>query len=110
MTTDLFPVEKSQRPRRSAVRAAEVKAFKQAHDIETHNAGKGFGPGKWSAIHWPTVRKCPYYEKGAHDTMFDAIAGLCRVLEEEMHCLTEGDTEREAIRELCHNLGITCTL
>lgn len=95
-------------PKSAPSRRAKLKAFKAQHGIETHNAGSSWGNGRWIACHMPSARKFNYGVTDKSD-FFDCQMKVCRLLDES-GVNEYGNTEREAIRGLCDNLEIPCSL
>lgn len=99
-------------PRTPRNRKADIAEFKRANHIWTYSSGPAFEHcGKWTALLLPgnPHSELPYGEDMDPKEPMEIIAGYCRVLE-EAGFLVDGPTEREAIRALCGNLQIPCTL
>lgn len=93
----LFEVEKQ-----APSRHDKIEAFKLATGILTHDAGQhAFRDDKWMAL-LPFDR-----DKGKE--MVDIMAESCRLYDESEHVAT-GPGELTAIRKLCQQLNINCTL
>lgn len=83
-------------------RKQRMEAFKKAHGIETHYAGKGWlkEDGPWIAICLPQCRKALAEYGATHaDNLFDLFAKYCRLMD-DWDLIGYGGTEREAIRKL----------
>lgn len=79
--------------------------FKRRHGIETH---KGPVDPPWLACHMPTARTFGHGVTKDSD-LFDCMAKVCRLLD-EAGVISEADTEREAVEQVCANMGIVFDL
>lgn len=95
-------------PRTAQSRRNKQRAFKAQHDIVTYDAGRTFGNGRWIACHMPSARKFGYGVTDKSD-FFDCQSKVGRLLD-EAGVNEYGNTEREAIRRLCDNMDIPCSL
>lgn len=96
-------------PKDSPTRREKIQAFKAKHEIQTHSAGKrGDDLQQWMAGHLPSCRSLGYGCTPTSD-LFECASHVCRLMDEAGY-VAYADTEREAIRELCDNLGIPCDL
>lgn len=89
-------------PKDSFSREQLIAAFKREHRIWTYNSkcgGRDEEP-------WSAMQMLP---GETPDAMWERIGSRCILLEERGELVTAA-TEREAIKRLCENLGITFTL
>ena len=88
-----------------------LELIKEQHGIETHNAGPHWGRKNhpWSACHMPSARELAQDCDDTVKDIADAVAKFCRLLEEQ-GLLVTGETEADAVVELCRNLEIPCVL
>lgn len=98
-TPMLFDVPKTHPSRKD-----RIKAFKAANEIQTHKCCDG----DWMAAHMPSCRKLGYGVTATSD-LFECAAKVCRLMDEAGYT-GYGDTEREAIQQVCENLDIPCDL
>lgn len=93
-------------PRTAPSRRDRLKEFKAKHEIETFYSHGVDDP--WLACHMPTARKNGYGIP-FDSTMPVYQAAACELLDQD-GVNAYGETEREAIRAVCENLGIPCDL
>jgi len=93
-------------PKDSPSTKERLHAFMAKHGIETHYAGKALGRENypWAACLMPRARQFGYGVT-ATDDLFECVAKVGRLLE-EAGVLVEGQTEREAVEELCRQQHI----
>lgn len=107
-TPNLFNVPKD-RP----TRKERIEAFKREHGIWTYGDKKNrVGDHAWDAMSVTLAcERLSGYDlsEEVRKEPIMLIAGYCRLLE-EMGILVTGQTEVEAIRVLCVNIGIVCEL
>lgn len=99
-------------PKTHPSKKEKMEAFKKLHGIETHYAGKGWTreDHPWSACLMPRAREIAApYVKEENPNLFDLVANAARLLE-EAGVLVTGETERDAIRNLCEDNKIQCDL
>lgn len=90
-------------PKDSPSRKQRLDAFKREHGIETHYCRGVDYP--WLACHMPSAREIASEYDETIATLADAIAKFCRLLD-ECGALVEANSERQAVEQLCVNLGI----
>jgi len=95
-------------PKSGVSKRTKLRILKKAFGIETWRT-----PGlecPWIAVHLPSARRIgkPYGVK-PDGNVFDCISKVGRLLD-EAGVTTYGTTERDAIRQLCHNVGIPLQL
>jgi len=114
MSDMLFNVPKNVTPAqtRRANRRANLKAIKREHGIETHRS-TSVETDAWMAICRPQIVKALSgyeTEKALQEmSMFDLFAGYCRLIE-EWKLVAYGDTEAEAMLNLCRDNNIPADL
>lgn len=95
-------------PKTHPSRKERMTAFKTANGIETHNYGVDAEYMCWTAAHMPSVYTLGYGVKEGMG-LGECASLVYRLMEEAGYC-AYGTTEREAIRNVCKNVGIVCTL
>lgn len=98
-------------PKDSPSRKEKLDAFKAKHQIETHNAGPGWGKANhpWSACLMSAAREMGEEYETPVKNIGDAVAHFCRLLD-EAGLLVTGETERDAVRRLCEKNDIVFDL
>ena len=92
-------------PKDSPSRKERLDAFKSANGIETHHTpGMTREEGPWMACHMPTARTAGYGVTETSD-LFDVVMHVGMLLD-DAGVITYGATEREAVEELCGNIGL----
>lgn len=104
-TPNLFDVPKTHPTRKEL-----ISAFNKANGIETWNSG---GPiddefPRWIAAHMPSVYRIGYGVRSGM-SLGECSALVGRLMEEAGYC-DYGHTEAEAVRKVCKNVGIVCTI
>jgi hypothetical protein len=85
----------------------KLNEFKAKNGVWTHCAPPEI-EGRWTALLMPGnphINPIPYQDAFKTFEPMDIIAGYCRVLDDAGFLVT-GETEREAIENLCRNLNI----
>lgn len=100
MSAFLFEVPKNK---------TRLQLAKETHGIETHHAPPGV-ENPWCAIHRQlVVDRFSGYGVTEEMSMGEIFSKVCRLLD-EMNLVGYGDTEAEAVLDLCRNLNIPITL
>lgn len=89
-------------PRTGPSRRQKLAAFKREHGIETHHV-PGAEDG-WCAAHLPSARRLGYGVEPTDD--LPACAAKVGMLMDEAGIAAYGNTEREAIDQVCRNCGL----
>lgn len=97
-------------PKDSPSRQQKLDALKRALNIETmRSVGWKREDHPWVALHKPSVNRFSAYGGNSSMSIPEAFAKVGLLLEES-GVLVTGETERDAIRELCHNIGVPVQL
>jgi len=98
-------------PKDSPTRKERIESFKKQYDIETHYCEALDDEHRpWMACKMDVAKRIRKPYRNSESNSLGAImADVCRLLEES-GTIAEGKTEREAIRQLCANLDMICTL
>lgn len=87
--------------------ARRLHIFKRENCIETHDGGSP-DLSRWMAAHMPSCRRLGYGNT-PQSSLFDCVANTCRLMD-EAGLVGYGRTEREAVRELCEQIGQPFTI
>lgn len=99
-------------PKMGPTRKETLRSFTSRVGIWTHSIGRMATPDfpKWTAMllpknEWGIQLGHEHYCKS--DDPWHIIAGYCRIMQESGY-MDYGQTERDAVQRLCHNLNVAC--